>query len=142
MIGEGFVREPVELAANGIALDLFVETRGVERLEPGPERPKFLMRQPGDGFLDLFNGGHGQRIAQGVPHAAMERVAPGAAVLFSAGPCDGVAMGTFEGEPLYHASLDPDEYRALLAAHGFAVVSYVPEDPACGAHSVWLAQGA
>ena len=140
MIGEGFVREPVELAANGIALDLFVETRGVERLEPGPERPKFLGRQPGDGFLDIFNGGHGQRIAQGVPHAAMERVAPGAALMFTSGPRAGVAMGTFEGEPLYHASLDPDDTRALLAANGFALVTHVPEDPACGGHTVWLAR--
>ena len=42
-------------------------------------------------------------------------------------------MGTWQGEPLYHASLDPDEYHALLAADGFAVVAHVPEDPACGA---------
>ena len=48
-------------------------------------------------------------------------------------------MGTWQGEPLYHASLDPDEYHALLAADGFAVVAHVPEDPACGAHTVWLA---
>ena len=64
---------------------------------------------------------------------------PGAALMFS-GPGAGVALGTLFGEPLYHASLDPDDYRALLAAHGFAVVAYVPEDPACGAHSVWLAR--
>ena len=140
MIGKGFVREPVELAANGIALDLFVETCGVERLEPGPERPKFLGRQPGDGFLDIFNGGHGQRIAQGVPHAAKERVGPGAALLFTAGPRAGVAIGAFQGKPLYRASLDLDEYCALLAAHGFAVVVQVPEDPACGVHTVWLAR--
>ena len=37
-------------------------------------------------------------------------------------------------------SLDPDDTRALLAAHGFAVVSTMPEDPACGAHTVWLAR--
>jgi SAM-dependent methyltransferase len=69
-----------------------------------------------------------------------DHAAPGAALLFTSGPRAGVALGTFEGEPLYHASLDPDEYRALLAAHGFAVVAYVPENPACGAHTVWLAQ--
>jgi SAM-dependent methyltransferase len=69
-----------------------------------------------------------------------DHAAPGAALLFTSGPRAGVAMGTFAGEPLYHASLDPDEYRALLAAHGFAVVAHVPEDPACGAHTVWLAQ--
>ena len=69
-----------------------------------------------------------------------DHAAPGAALMFTSGPRVGVALGTFEGEPLYHASLDPDEYRALLAAHGFAVVAHVPEDPACGAHTVWLAR--
>jgi SAM-dependent methyltransferase len=69
-----------------------------------------------------------------------DHAAPGAALMFTSGPRAGVAMGTLFGEPLYHASLDPDDTRALLAAHGFAVVSYVPEDPACGAHTVWLAR--
>jgi len=67
-----------------------------------------------------------------------DHAAPGAALLFTSGPRAGVAMGEWQGEPLYHASLDPDEYRALLAAHGFTVFAYVPEDPACGAHTVWL----
>src|SRR5215212_2887024 len=67
-----------------------------------------------------------------------DHAAPGAALLFISGPRAGVAMGEWQGEPLYHASLDPDDTRALLAAHGFEVVSYVPEDPACGAHTVWL----
>ena len=63
-----------------------------------------------------------------------------AALMFTSGPRAGVAMGTYEGEPLYHASLDPHEYRALLDDHGFEVVSYVPEDRTCGAHTIWLAQ--
>ena len=66
--------------------------------------------------------------------------APGAALLFTSGPAHGEAMGQFGGEPLYHASLDADEYRALLAAQGFRVVRHVVEDPACGGHTVWLAQ--
>lgn len=66
--------------------------------------------------------------------------APGAALLFTSGPRHGEAMGEFGGEPLYHASLDPDEYRALLADHGFRVVMHVAEDPDCGGHTVWLAQ--
>jgi hypothetical protein len=49
-------------------------------------------------------------------------------------------MGTYQGEPLYHASLAPDEYRVLLNEHGFDVVSYVPEDPGCGRHTIWLAR--
>ena len=66
--------------------------------------------------------------------------AAGAALMFTSGPRFGVAMGQYGGEPLYHASLDPEEYRRLLGAHGFEVVSFVPEDPACGGHTVWLAR--
>lgn len=66
--------------------------------------------------------------------------APRAALMFTSGPAHGVAMGTFEGEPLYHASLDAAEYRALLQANGFAVVAHLVEDPGCGRHTVWLAQ--
>ncbi len=67
--------------------------------------------------------------------------AAGAALIFTSGPSHGEAIGVFEGEPLYHASLDGDEYRDLLAQHGFAVVAHEVEDPACGKHTVWLAQG-
>jgi SAM-dependent methyltransferase len=66
--------------------------------------------------------------------------APNAALMFTSGPSHGEAIGTFEGEPLYHASLDADEYRALLETHGFRVVRHVPDDPACNGHTVWLAQ--
>ena len=37
--------------------------------------------------------------------------APGAALMFTSGPRDGEAIGTYHGAPLYHASLAPDEYR-------------------------------
>lgn len=63
-----------------------------------------------------------------------------AALMFTSGPQAGEAIGTYQGEPLYHASLAPEEYRALLDEHGFDVVSYVPEDPTCGRHTIWLAR--
>ncbi len=63
-----------------------------------------------------------------------------AALMFTAGPAYGVAMGTFESDPLYHASSNPDEYRALLNENGFAVVAHVVEDQTCGRHTIWLAQ--
>lgn len=65
---------------------------------------------------------------------------PGSALMFTSGTDNGIAMGQFEGEPLFHASLAPDEYRALLSAHGFAVVEMVMEDPHCAGHTIWLAQ--
>ena len=65
---------------------------------------------------------------------------PGSALMFTSGTGNGIAMGQFEGEPLFHASLAPDEYRALLSAHGFEVIDVIMEDPQCTGHTVWLAQ--
>lgn len=66
--------------------------------------------------------------------------APGAALMFTSGPAHGEAIGSFEGEALYHGSLAPQEYRALLAENGFSVVDHVTEDPSCGGHTIWLAR--
>ena len=65
---------------------------------------------------------------------------PGAALVFTSGPRDGEAVGSYCGEALYHASLAPAEYRALLAENGFGLVRHVAEDPDCGGHTVWLAR--
>lgn len=65
---------------------------------------------------------------------------PGAPLMFTSGPEHGEAIGVLHGEPLYHASLAGEEYRALLAANGFAVVDSRMNDPACGGRCVWLAR--
>jgi SAM-dependent methyltransferase len=67
---------------------------------------------------------------------------PGAPLMFTSGPAHGEAIGTLYGEDLHHASLDPSEYRALLAENGFVEIAYLPEDPNCGGHTVWLARAA
>ena len=67
-------------------------------------------------------------------------IAPGGALLFTSGPHSGTAIGCMYGEDLFHASLAPEEYRALLAATGFDVLQFVPEDQKCGGHTIWLAQ--
>jgi SAM-dependent methyltransferase len=64
----------------------------------------------------------------------------GAPLMFTSGPRHGEAIGDLYGERLYHASLAPDEYRALLAANDFQVTAEQMEDTGCGGHSVWLAQ--
>ncbi len=69
-----------------------------------------------------------------------QHAARGAALMFTSGPKDGVAIGTFGGEPLYHASLAPDEYRSLLVENGFDVVANIFDDPETGGHSIWLAR--
>jgi SAM-dependent methyltransferase len=63
----------------------------------------------------------------------------GAPLLFTSGSAEGVAIGSFREEPLYHASLDPAEYERLLVASGFVVQAYVADDVECGNHTVWLA---
>jgi SAM-dependent methyltransferase len=69
-----------------------------------------------------------------------EHVAPRGLLLFTSGPEHGEAIGELYGQPLYHGSLAADEYRCLLARNGFEVVQHTVEDPACGGHTVWLAQ--
>lgn len=69
-----------------------------------------------------------------------QHAAPTAALMFTSGPAQGEAIGAYHGDPLYHASLAPAEYEALLNANGFRVLSYVPEDATCGGLTVWLAQ--
>lgn len=69
-----------------------------------------------------------------------DHAAPDAPLLFTSGPTFGEAIGALEGEPLYHASLDPDEYRLLLDRNGFDVVAHIAQDPDCGERTVWLAR--
>jgi SAM-dependent methyltransferase len=64
----------------------------------------------------------------------------GAPLMFTSGPRQGVAMGEWQGEPLYHASLAPEEYRTLLAASGFAVESFKPGEPVALGPNVWIAR--
>jgi SAM-dependent methyltransferase len=64
--------------------------------------------------------------------------ARGAVLMFTSGTAHGEAIGTYRDEPLYHASLAPQEYQALLNANGFLVEAHAVEDPDCGGHTVWL----
>ncbi len=94
-----------------------------------------------DGILAWDSFFHLSQADQRAIFAVFARhAAPGAALLFTSGPAEGIAMGEFEGEPLFHASLDPAEYRALLHAHGFDQIAHCAEDQACGGHTVWLAR--
>jgi SAM-dependent methyltransferase len=63
----------------------------------------------------------------------------GAPLMFTSGTSEGEAIGCYGGEPLYHASLDPSEYEHLLLTSGFSVLRYVPNDPDCWEHTIWLA---
>ena len=64
----------------------------------------------------------------------------GTVLMFSSGPSHGEAIGDLFGDALYHASLAPEEYRALLKQYGFEVIKMVAEDVECTGHTVWLTQ--
>lgn len=66
--------------------------------------------------------------------------ASGARLLFTTGPQASEAWGRVGDSAVYHASLDPAEYRHLLRAHGFAESWFRPEDAELAGHSVWLAE--
>jgi SAM-dependent methyltransferase len=67
---------------------------------------------------------------------------PGAILMFNSGPAFGEAIGSYKGDPLYHASLDPVEYRELLTRHGFELIAHLAEDPRAGGRTAWLARAA
>ncbi|HEX8262559.1 MAG TPA: class I SAM-dependent methyltransferase [Allosphingosinicella sp.] len=66
--------------------------------------------------------------------------APGAILMFTSGCSEGIRVGQWQGEPLYHASLDPAEYRRLLEQNGFEPLDCRLRDPQCGEASVWIAR--
>lgn len=69
-----------------------------------------------------------------------EHSVPGTALMFTTGPEAGTCTGMAADAPVFHESLDPDEYRALLGRTGFDLIDVRFEDPDCTGHSVWLAR--
>ena len=88
-----------------------------------------------DSFFHLAHDAQRAMFATFAAHAL-----PGAALMFTSGTTHGEAIGEFEGEELYHASLSEVEYRGLLESHGFQVLARRADDADCGGHTVWLAQ--
>lgn len=88
-----------------------------------------------DSFFHLTRDDQRDVIPRLVAH-----LAPRGALMLTVGTHDGEVMGHVGGEPVYHASLDPAEYRRLLEEHGIEVTSLVVEDPDCDLHTVLLAR--
>lgn len=104
---------------------------------------------PGD--MRTFEGGpfdaivawdslfHLDRDAQRAMFPRFEKLlVPGGVLLFTSGTEDGEVIGSFEGRPLYHASLAESEYRTRLTA--FDLLDFVHTDPNIGNHTIWLAR--
>jgi hypothetical protein len=66
--------------------------------------------------------------------------APAAILMFNAGFGHGEAVGSYRGDPLYHASLDASEYVSLLTNCGFELIEHSINDPAKGGRIFWLAR--
>jgi SAM-dependent methyltransferase len=70
-----------------------------------------------------------------------QHAAPAAVLMFNSGPAYGERVGSYRGDPLYHASLNPDEYTALLDGIGFRVLAHAIDDwQTGGGRTVWLAR--
>src|SRR5258705_9652092 len=67
-----------------------------------------------------------------------EHASAGALLMFNAGPRHGEAIGNYRGDPLYHASLAPSEYKALINRFGFEVVEHASNDERAGGRTAWL----
>jgi trans-aconitate methyltransferase len=87
-----------------------------------------------DSFFHLHMDHQRAMFARFAAHAA-----PGAPLMFTSGPSEGEAIGSYCDERLYHASLNPAEYEQLLTSNGFSLRAHVEDDPECGEHTVWLA---
>lgn len=103
---------------------------------------ELALGQPFDGILAWNSFFHLTASDQRAMFPVFRRhAAPGAALMFTSGPQACEAWGTAAGDaPVFHASLDPEEYRALLDRNDFKLLSHKAEDPDCNGHTVWLAK--
>ncbi len=69
-----------------------------------------------------------------------EHLRPRGALMLTVGPEDGEVDGRVGDDRVYHASLSPEEYRAILSGLDIEIVDFVPEDADCDFHSVLLAR--
>lgn len=88
-----------------------------------------------DSFFHLHHDDQRAMLATFAIHAR-----PGTVLMFNTGPTHGEAIGSYRGDPLYHASLGAAEYRQLLSRNRFDVVEHSIEDPAAGGRTVWMAR--
>ena len=69
-----------------------------------------------------------------------DHLSDGGILVFNSGTQDGEKYGTMQGRPVYHASLDAEEYRTLLARHGLQVILNKIDDSDCGGRTVWVSR--
>jgi SAM-dependent methyltransferase len=86
-----------------------------------------------DSFFHLNHADQRQMFSVFAKHATNHAV-----LMFNAGPMHGEGVGSYRGDPLYHASLAPEEYAGLLGQYGFDVLEHVVNDRRAGGRTAWL----
>lgn len=92
-----------------------------------------------DGILawdSLFHLGHDDQRRMFAVFA--QHASANALLMFNAGPQHGEGIGNYRGDPLYHASLAPDEYEVLINRFGFEVIEHAANDKRAGGRTAWL----
>ena len=64
---------------------------------------------------------------------------PHGSLLLTVGHEAGEVLGQVEGHAVYHSSLSPSEYKAIVSKAGFSTVEHVAQDPNCGMRSLLFA---
>jgi SAM-dependent methyltransferase len=86
-----------------------------------------------DSFFHLDHAAQRDMFAIFAAHAS-----PRAVLMFNTGTEHGEAIGSYRGDPLYHASLAPAEYEALIRQSGFEVLEHAVKDQRAGGRTIWL----
>jgi cyclopropane fatty-acyl-phospholipid synthase-like methyltransferase len=69
-----------------------------------------------------------------------DHASSGTVLMFNTGPEHGERTGEYRGAPLYHASLSPAEYEALIVRFAFHLLQHAADDAQAGGRTVWLCQ--
>ncbi len=95
-------------------------------------------------FEAIIGWGSVFHLTQAEQRAALPRIAahlaPGGRVLLTVGHRAGETTGMAGGERVFHASLAPESYRAILRDSGCETEAFVPEDPQARGHTMLLAR--
>ena len=65
---------------------------------------------------------------------------PGGSLMVTVGDAEGETSGTVADRKVYHASLSPAEYVAILQRNGLRLTGFLVEDPDCASHTVLMAR--
>ncbi|RYY29308.1 MAG: class I SAM-dependent methyltransferase [Sphingomonadales bacterium] len=140
LIDKGYHMTGVDTSAKMIALS---RTRFPRQIWLKTDMRRAIMSRGFEGILawdSLFHLGHDDQ-AMMIEKMA-KWIEPGGAILFNTGPARGEEIGHQFDEDIYHASMAPEEYRALFETFGLVEIDFAPNDIGTGGRSVWFVRKA